>query len=176
MDLFRDDSALLVVDMVRDFAHPQGALPVPDAVEIIDDIAELAGEARGKGIPVIYANDAHEPDDEEFEKWPPHAVSGTPGAEVVEELEPHPEDHVVEKKRFSAFFDTELDSLLRGLDVGHLVITGTVTNICVLATALDATMRGYEVTVPRFAVAGLDSEDHEYALKQIDQVLGGEVL
>lgn len=176
MSIYTDSSALLIIDMVNDFADPDGALFVPSAREIISRVADLARMARKRGLPVLHVKDTHEPDDQEFENWPPHAVEGTWGARVIEQLEPSESDYVVEKKRFSAFFETGLDGLLEDLGVSHLVLTGTVTNICILATAIDALMRGYEVTVPSDAVAGLEEEHHRSALEQIHEVLGGEVV
>lgn len=176
MSLFTEKSALIIVDMINDFVRPQGALPVPAAMGIVPFIASLVDEARKKGIPVIYADDSHDPDDKEFDDWPDHAVEGTEGARVVDELEPQEEDHIVTCKSYSGFFGTRLDELLSELGVRHLVITGTVTNICVYATCLDAYMRGYEITVPRDGVAGLDEQEHEFALRQIEKVLFGEVV
>lgn len=176
MGVFTGSSALLVIDMVKDFVDPDGALSVPGARTVVPRISDLIREARDDGIPVIYVNDAHDPDDEEFEKWPPHSVAGTEGAKVVEDLEPGNSDHVLEKKRFSAFYGTRLDELLEELGVDHLVMTGTVTNICIFASTLDALMRGYRVTVPGDAVAGIDEGDHDFALRQIEEVFGAEVL
>ena len=167
---------MIIVDMINDFVEPDGALPVPAAREIVPYIASLAREARERGVTVIYADDTHDPDDKEFEDWPVHAVEGTEGARVVKELEPHEGDHVVPCKSYSGFFQTNLHELLTRLGVDNVVITGTVTNICVYATCLDAYMRGYRITVPRKGVAGLNEEDHTFALRQIEQVLFGEVL
>jgi len=175
MGLFGQNSALLIIDMIYDFVHPEGALLVPDARGIIDQIRELAGEARSLDLPVIYVNDSHDPDDEEFKHWPKHAVEDTKGSEVIEELEPVEGDYVLPKKKFSVFFETDLDDLLKKLNVRHLVLTGTVTNICILASAMEAVMRGYDITVPRAAVAALTDEEHEFALGQIENVFGGEV-
>lgn len=176
MSVFQDHSVLLVVDMVHDFVDPGRALSVPDARGIVTFIGELAAEARKNGVPVIYVNDSHDPDDREFEKWPPHSVVGTYGAQVVDEIAPMQKDYVLGKKRYSAFFETELDQLLVKLAANHIVITGTITNYCVYATALDATMRGYRVTVPEKGVAALSEEDQKIALKQIKQVLDAEVV
>ena len=176
MTVFKEKSALLIVDMVHDFVDPEGTLYVPAARGIIGNIRELAAQAREAGVPVIYVNDSHEPDDSEFEKWPPHSITGSAGSRIIPELEPRPGDHILGKKRYSAFFQTELDELLKRLGVNHLVITGTVTNFCVFATALDAAMRGYDITVPRDGVAALSDEDQEVALKQISQVAGAELV
>ncbi len=176
MSVFTGGSALLIVDMLNDFVKKDGSLTVSEAEGIVERIAQLAEEARQEGVPVIYVNDSHDTDDEEFDRWPRHAEKGTTGAEVIEELNPRPGDYVVEKTRFSGFFKTDLEGLIERLGVDHLVITGTVTNICVLATAMDASMRGYRVSVPADGVAGLNEDDHLFALKHIEQVLGGDIL
>lgn len=176
MSVFTPESALLIVDMVRDFAEANGSLFVPAARGIIPEIRLLANEAREESVPVIYANDSHDPDDREFQKWPPHCVQGTPGSEIVEELEPQEKDYLISKKRFSAFYGTELDDILRSLGVKRLVITGTVTNICVFVTALEAAMRDYDVVVPSKAVAALTEEEHIFSLKQMQDVFGIEVI
>lgn len=176
MGVFTENSALLIADMIFDFVDPDGMLYVPGIEKIVPRVAGLIAEAREAGAPVIYVNDAHDPDDEEFEQWGPHAIVGTPGTRVVDELAPREGDHVLEKKRYSAFYETGLDDLLKELGVRHLVITGTVTNICVLVSSIEALMRGYRVTVPRDAVQGLNEADHDFALEQIEKVFGGEVV
>lgn len=176
MDVFTEKSALLIADMIFDFVDPQGKLYVPGIEVIVPVNAALIAKARDLGIPVIYVNDSHDPDDEEFEQWGPHAIAGTPGTDVVSELAPEEGDYVLDKKRYSAFYGTELDELLKKLVVEHLVITGTVTNICVMVSAIEALMRGYRVTVPSKAVHALSDEDQRMALDQIERVFGGEVL
>ncbi len=176
MEIFGEHSALLIADMIFDFVDPKGKLYVPGVETIVPRIAQLISEARGKGLPVIYVNDAHDPDDEEFQLWGEHAVKGTPGTEVVSELAPEDGDYVLEKKRYSAFYGTGLDELLERLGVDHLVITGTVTNICVMVSAIEALMRGYRVTVPKDAVHALSDADQQTALDQIGRVFGGRVV
>jgi nicotinamidase-related amidase len=134
-------------------------------------IAKRLEEARSSGTPVVYVCDAHEPDDVEFRLWPPHAVGDTPGAEVVEELAPGEGELVVTKTTLSAFYNTGLEEALGRLRAEHLIITGVVTNICVLFAVLEAQVRGYRVTVPPDCVAGLNEEDHAFALRQIQDVL-----
>jgi nicotinamidase-related amidase len=131
-------------------------------------------EARRAGIPVIYVCDAHAPDDPEFSLmgWPPHAVKETEGAQVVAELAPQKEEKVIGKTSYSGFFGTELDDTLKHLGVKELVLTGCVTNICILYTAADAVMRGYRVYVPVDTVANLDDKEGAFALDQMEKVLG----
>jgi len=176
MGIFTDRSALLIVDMIYDFVHPLGALAVPGAEKIVPTIVALAREARRMGIPVIHVTDSHEAGDREFELWPEHAVAGSGGSRPVAGLEPRENDYHLEKKRYSAFFETDLKKILLETDVEHLVITGTVTNICVLTTSTDAVMMGFTVTIPRAGVAALNDEDQQFAFRQIEQVLGGKVI
>ncbi len=169
--------ALLVIDMVRDFVEPDGKLFVgPAAAEVVRAIASRIAEARAQGWPVVYVCDRHAPDDSEFAMFPPHCVAGTPGAEVVAELGPWPEDRVIPKRRYSAFFQTDLDLTLRELGVDEIVLTGVCTNICDLYTAADARMLGYRVVVPRDCVASFDEAAHEFALKEMERTLGVHVV
>lgn len=163
--------ALLIMDMLNDFIKRGAPLEVPKARGIIRNIRRELEKARMAGIPVIYCCDRHEPRDREFEVWPPHAVRGTQGAEIIEELRPIKGEPVVAKKTYSAFYRTSLEKTLKGLGVKHLILTGVVTNICILYTAVDAYMRGYEITVHEDCVAGLKAGDSLFALRQIKGVL-----
>jgi len=68
------EDALLIIDMLNDFVHPKGALYIPGAEKIIPNVKRELDRAHQSGIPVIYVNDAHQPDDPEFKVWPKHAV------------------------------------------------------------------------------------------------------
>jgi len=165
------EDALLIIDMLNDFVHPRGALYIPGAEKIIPNVKRELDRAHQSGIPVIYVNDAHQPDDPEFKVWPKHAVEGTWGAQVVDELKPQPNDIIVYKISYSGFYGTNLHNILRELAISRLRVTGVATSICVLYTAVDALMRGYEVEVIPDAVAGLTPEDHKFALRQLTEVL-----
>ncbi len=168
--------ALLVIDMLKDFVYENGALPVPRAMDIVPCINEKIREFRERGEPIVFVCDAHDENDREFKVWGRHAVEGTEGAEVIDELDKREEDIVVKKKRFSAFFETNLEEILREKGVDTLVITGVLTNICVLHTAADASMRNFKVVVPKECVATVDDKTQEWALRHISEVLGGEVV
>jgi len=169
--------ALLVVDMLNDFVLAGAPLEVPRAREILPALRQRIAAARRDGIPVIYVCDAHAADDREFVRmgWPPHAIAGTSGAEVVTELAPRPGDPRVAKTSYSGFHATDLESLLRKLAVEELILTGCVTSICILYTAADAVMRGFHVLVPVDCVAPLDPADGVFALRQMKNVLGVDV-
>ncbi len=170
--------ALIIIDMLNDFVLEGAPLEVPDTRKVLLNIRREIDRAHEEGSPVIYVCDTHAPDDPEFSRfgWPPHAVRGTEGGQVIEELKPAPGDHVVEKHSYSSFHDTRLHELLQELGVKALRLTGTVTHICILFGASDAVLLGYDVTVPGDCVAGIDSEDHNAAMRIMKNVLGVKVL
>ena len=109
-------TAILVVDMLNDFVT--GALKCDRGLAIVPKTAKLLQEARKNGVPVIFCNDAHVKDiDHELKLWGDHAIAGTPGAEVIPELEVCDKDYIVPKRRYSGFFHTDLDLLLKELGV-----------------------------------------------------------
>ncbi len=166
--------ALLVIDLLNDFVLPGAPLEVPDARKIIPVVKREIEKARASGSPVIFVCDAHQPGDKEFSKfgWPAHAVKGTKGAEIIEELKPAKDDTVIRKTTYSGFYATELEETLKWLGVDSLRLTGDVTHICILFTASDAVLRDYAVTVIEDGIAGLSREDHEAALRIMKNVLG----
>jgi len=166
--------ALLVIDMLNDFVLKGAPLEVPDTRTIIPIVKKEIEKAHDAGNPVIYVCDAHAPDDKEFSKfgWPAHAVRGTAGAEVIDELKPSKNDIVIKKTTYSGFFGTELDGTMKRLGVDSIRITGDVTHICVMFTASDAVLRDYRVTVVEKGVAGIAPEDHQAALRIMKNVMG----
>ncbi len=139
-------TALVVVDMLNDFVH--GVLANPAARRIITPVGRLAEAARSRNDwIVVYANDAHLPEDFELRVFPPHAMAGTEGAQVVDELRPAEGDTVVGKRAYSAFTDTDLDQALRRHGVDHLVLVGQHTDCCVRHTSYDAFVRELAITV-----------------------------
>jgi nicotinamidase-related amidase len=170
--------ALVVVDMLNDFVRPGAPLEVPETRAILPALRRRIRKARRDGELVVYVCDSHRKDDPEFARmgWPPHAVEGTPGAGVVASLAPEPGDVVVEKRTYSGFHGTPLHFVLRGHGIRSLTLAGCVTNICILYTAADAAMRGYDATVDERFVAGLAPDAHAFALDQMERVLGVQVI
>ncbi len=175
VELPAKEAALIVVDMQNDFAHPQGALFVPEAPQSVPAIQLLLRRAREAGARVVYTQDWHREDDPEFQIWPRHAVAGTWGAEILEELKPEPGDLVVQKVRYDAFYGTPLDHYLHLWGVRHVVVTGTVANICVLHTAGSAALRWYQVVLPEDATSALTPFDLQAALRQVTFLYQGKV-
>jgi nicotinamidase-related amidase len=163
--------------MLNDFLEEEGALYCgPASRAIVPFVTRKIREAREAGEPVFFICDRHTPDDREFEMFPAHCIAGTAGAGVTPELVHREGDLVIPKRRFSAFYGTDLDLHLREMGVEELVLVGVCTNICVFFTAADARMRNYRVTVPREGVASFDEEAHSFALGQMEKVLGVEVV
>jgi len=175
VELAASETALVVVDMQNDFAHPDGALFVPDAEKTIPTIRQLLERFREKGAPIFFTQDWHDEDDPEFKIWPRHAVAGTWGAEIVAELAPRPGEKVVRKLRYDGFYGTPLEHLLRLAGVRTLVLVGTVANICVLHTAGSAALRWFEVVLPEDGTSALTPFDLVAALRQVTFLYQGKV-
>jgi len=169
--------ALVVVDMIEDFVREGGALYCgPTMATIVPVIKREISRARGDGEPVVYLTDNHLPDDAEFKIFPPHAIAGTKGAQIVPELAPAKDDVVIPKRRYSGFFGTDLDITLRERGVDTLRLVGDCTNICVLYTAADARNLGYAVEVVQDGVTSFDEEAHRDALRELEKKLGAKLL
>jgi len=166
-------TALVVVDMQNDFVREGGGLLVPDAEATIPAIRMLLELARANGVRVVYSQDTHRDGDPEWRIWPEHAREGSWGWEIVDELAPAPDDVVLRKPRYDAFYGTPLNHLLRLWGVDTLVMCGTIANICVQYTAASAALRWYEVVIPRDAISALDPFDLESSLRQTAFVLAG---
>jgi nicotinamidase-related amidase len=175
VELRPSDTALLIVDMQNDFVDPKGALFVPSSRNTIEPIRRLITKFREAGALVIYTQDWHMKDDPEFKIWGVHAVAGTWGAEIIDELKPEKDDILIKKYRYDAFFETPLDYVLRVKGIRNLVVVGTVANICVLHTAGSAALRWYNVVVPEDGISALTEFDQIAALRQIDFLYKGKI-
>lgn len=171
----RAKCALLVIDELGDpTGGPLEAVLLPSILQT----AKLATAARAAGMPVIFTNDAHIPGlDRELVLWGTHGIAGTPEAQTSPLLDPQPTDYVVEKRRYSGFFQTGLLLLLNELGVDTLICCGMDTNICVKHTVADAYFNNFNIIVVEDATAtflvgdqesGLDYMKTCYAAKIID--------
>ncbi len=168
--------ALLVIDMLRDFLDKDGALSIGDSTTIIKNVASRIEKSRKNGDAIIYIMDRHLPQDAEFKMFPPHCLEGEPGSEIVDELTPAKGDLRICKRRYSAFFGTDLDLSLRELGITELELVGVCTQICVLYTAADARMLSYDVTVRKECVDSFDKKAHEFALEEMEKTLGVKII
>lgn len=169
--------ALLVIDMLKDFLDKNGALFCgKDARNIIPFVQEKIIQAHKEKRLVIYICDQHKKDDLEFNLFPKHCVEGTEGAEVIDELEVLPSDIVVKKTRYSGFYGTNLERILKEKKVDSIEVVGVCTSICVMDTVGDLRNRDYQVTVYKDGVADFDPEASKFALKRIEKIYGVKVL
>ena len=181
--------ALAVVDMQNDFVDAEVGSYALGAETMVSRISRLIDAARGAGTPVIFSQEAHRasgidggrllwngrsgwvtgrhPRATPGAKPAPPCIEGTRGYEIVNALKPHADDVRIVKRRFSIFFGTELDQILRRLEIETLLIVGVCTDVCVLWTAGDACQRDYHVRVLEDCVAGTSAESHDAALKLI---------
>ena len=169
-------AAVLVVDMVNGFLEPGRNLYCGDASrEIIPRVRALVEREIAAGAAVFFICDTHDPDDLEFEMFPVHCVRGTSEAEVIPELADLAESEkatVIRKRRYSAFFDTDLERRLADAAPDKIIICGVCTDICVMHTASDARNRDYAVEAPADCVASFDQAAHDFALKHMKEILG----
>jgi nicotinamidase-related amidase len=131
--------AFIVVDMLRGaFTNPD-ALLFRESRKIIPVIHDLIEGAHTHDFPVVFACDSFMRGDFIFKgRMREHAIRGTDEVKVIPELTPQPGDTVLEKRRFSAFFKTDLDQTLRLWNIQTVIVMGVTTHVCVLTTALDA--------------------------------------
>lgn len=163
-------AAVLVVDMINDFCKPGGAMVLPGCEPLWPRQRAVIEAARAGGAPVIWIHDSHRRNmrrDREFLKRSPHCVEGTWGVEIIDELGARVDDIHVIKHRYSGFFQTDLDLVLKDMQVDQLIVFGVVTNICVRSTVHDAFFNGYEVVVPRDCCAATGPREHESTLYDI---------
>lgn len=165
--------ALLIIDMLKDFCVKDGILALDYkgntyAQPIIPFIAAKASEFKD----IIFICDSHDKDDVEFQRFPKHCIRGTEGAEIIDELK-EIKGTIITKQRYSGFYNTQLAQLIDSFDEVHVV--GVCTNICVLYTVEELCNRDKKVVVYSDGVASFDPEAHQFALKQMEQVLGAEI-
>lgn len=169
---------LLVLDMLEGFLHEKNPLYCgPQAEAIIPFVKNKIEEYAKSGELVVFIADNHDQHDWEFKKFPPHCIKGTSQAEVVHELKGVAKrELLITKTRYSAFFKTNLAEVLEKEKPDLVEVVGVCTNICVLYTVEELGNLDYHVRVYRDGVASFDMEGHEWALKQMQTVLGAEVV
>ena len=165
--------ALIIVDMLKDFVD--GELANPRAQAIVDPLKRLLAHARENRWVVVFSNDAHKPGDPELKVWGEHAMEGSPGAQVIDELVPKEGEIVSPKRTYGAFDETGLGEQLKGLGVDEVVLTGQHTHICVRHSSYGALRNGFEITVPRDAVCAFEGVDEDDALDYLKMAYGANV-
>jgi nicotinamidase-related amidase len=186
-----DATALLVIDMQRDFLDPQGYI-ARSGVDVsvlracIPNVRRLLDAARATGIRVIHTREGHRPDLSDLPAVKARRaaragaaigsvgplgrllVRGEPGHAIIPELEPLPTETVIDKPGFGAFHATDLEQVLRTGGIGALTIAGVTTDICVHSTLREAVDRGFECLTVGDACAAGDPAIHAAMLACID--------
>lgn len=178
--------ALLVIDYSYDFVALDGKLTAGEpAIALEDSIADRMDAANKNGEEIFfmmdlhYENDTHHP---EHKLFPPHNIKGTPGRElygkvldIYKDIEGQDNVFFLDKTRYSAFSGTPLHHLLRERGIDTVVLTGVVTDICIMHTAVDAYNLGYNIIVPESCVASFNPDGHKVSLAHFKNTLGATV-
>ena len=182
--------ALVIVDMQNDFVREGAPMEVPDARKTIPQHQRLIEFCRTAGIPIIYTRFLAGPNRTLIYEWSPELEPPTLACQrgykryyadidktlecvdVVDEIYPQPSDYIIDKYGYGAFHNTALDDTLRSLGVESLIITGTVTQICVEETARGAFHHGYKTTLVADAVSSYMPDLHAATLKNFAHKFG----
>ena len=168
-------NAVLVIDMLRGFLEEGCPLYCgAKAKRIVPNIQGLLERELAQGSKVFFLCDNHAPDDLEFKMFPPHCIAGTAESELIPELSSY-QGEVIPKRRFSGFFETQLEEKLRQLKPEKVIVCGVCTDICVLHTVANARNRDYQVEVPVDCVASFDERAHHSALEHMEKILGAKL-
>lgn len=204
-DFEMGSACLLIIDMQNDFLSPEGYFavnqhwPVERFRKMMEDVARLRREVKQAGGRVIYTATGYSPDgsdaytnrhrilpsifiepDGRPRQHSAAVTKGSWGAEIIPALAPEGDDYVVHKRRFNAFYQTELEHMLRCWNIKTLIVTGVITEVCVESTVREAFIRDFDVLVVREGVGSWSKERHEASLVNMDfsyaRVVGGEEL
>jgi nicotinamidase-related amidase len=169
------DTAVLVVDMLNSYQHPDAEVLIPNVAEIIDPLAELVESARkSDDVDLVYVNDNYGDFSAEFSDIVRSALAGA-RPDLVRPIVPDDDSRLVTKVRHSVFYSTPVAYLLGRLGTKRLILTGQVTEQCILYSALDAYVRHFPVVIPTDAVAHIDAELGAAALKMMEANMDAEL-
>jgi nicotinamidase-related amidase len=170
------DTALLVIDMLNAYRHDDADLLIPNVEAVIEPLAGLIGRAkRSDRFDVVYVNDIYGDFSADYRDIVRAALEGA-RPDLVAPIAPDPDCRMLTKVRHSAFYSTPLGYLLGQLSCRTVILTGQVTEQCILYSALDAYVRHFDVVVPTDAVAHIDGELADAALRMIERNMGGRLV
>jgi nicotinamidase-related amidase len=164
MELDRDRAAMLVIDMQRFFLDPSSPTFTSGGLAILPNVKRLIEAFRKAQRPVIFTRHVHHPNGLDAGImgwwWQGMCREGTPESEIHDQIAPRPEEKVILKHRYSAFYNTDLETILRCLKIKDLVIVGIMTNLCCESTARDAYYRDYRLFFPADATGSTNEQMH----------------
>ncbi|WP_253717367.1 isochorismatase family cysteine hydrolase [Sphingomonas sp. AP4-R1] len=173
-DTPRDQSALLIIDMISTLEFPEADKMLPAIRSAALAIAKLRAAADRQRIPVIYINDNFGEWHSERFRLVERALQNARAVDIVSALAPRDGDYFIIKPQFSGFYATNLPVLLPKLGVDRLVLTGMAADVCVLFTAADAHMRDYRLWIPSDAVCAMSSARKRWSLQTAHASMGAE--
>ena len=167
-------TALLIVDMVKDFTDPQGLVFYPQNREILPKIRRVLDKCREKNVLILFLQHCNRKGkfDRKAAAMRPNCIEGSGGEQIDPMLPVLESDYVIKKRRYSGFFATDLDLVLREHDVKNVLIVGTKTNCCIRATVTDAFYLDYEGYVISDCVATNSETVNQVHLEDINKYLG----
>ncbi|GAB3059564.1 cysteine hydrolase family protein [Salinicoccus sesuvii] len=180
------NNALLVIDYSYDFAAPDGRLTAGTAAQAIEAaLVEKIKTSHEAGTPIFFMMDLHFDDDEmhpESKLFPAHNIENTNGRElygevrdIYQQIKDAKNVFFIDKRRYSSFAGTPLHQLLLERKIDAVTLTGLVTDICIMHTAVDAYNLGYDIIVPSDCVASFNEPAHEMALEHFKNALGATI-
>lgn len=175
----RDNTALAIIDMQKDFLDNDAACFIPGGRDVVPATKELLDAFRDAGLPVIHVITVWQRDGVDMSRFTTSEIllerglrEGEPGVDPVAELTPLETEYIIRKQRYSGFYSTGLEHLLRSLGTVHLVVAGVATNYCVRSTVHDAAFRDFLPVVARDCAKSYTSEEHEQTLRDIETGFG----
>jgi nicotinamidase-related amidase len=166
--------ALLLVDVISDFAHEDGEALLASFRERHAALVSVLERARKHDVPVVYANDNRGAWDGDVNRLVRQAIEGR-GGDLVAQVAPREGDRFVVKPRYSAFDHTPLVLLLRELEIERVLLAGTATEMCVVQTAIDAKEEGFKVSILVDACATTNPRVERLALEYAETIVGARV-
>jgi nicotinamidase-related amidase len=167
-------SALIVVDMLNTYEHEDAERLASNVESTVAPISRLVGRARDDDVPVVYVQDSYGDWNTSAEKLARQAMEGR-HPELVEPILPPDDAAFIVKARHSVFYQTLLEYLLDRQGAGRIVLTGQVTEQCILYSALDAYVRHFEVSIPRDGVAHIHQNLGDAALEMMERNMDAEI-
>ncbi len=173
-ELNMEKSALIIVDMVKDFTDENGLVFYPQNREILPKIKEVLEDCRKNNLLIIFLQHSYRANkfDKNLANMRPNCIEGSGGDQIDSMLKVEDKDYVIKKRRYSGFVGTDLDMVLRENNIKNTIIVGTKTNCCIRATVTDAYNLDYMPIVIRECVATNDQTVNDVHLTDIDKYLG----
>lgn len=169
-------AVLLVIDMQNDFINKNSMVYTPMAETILPNLKKLIKVCRQAKLPIVYTAHIHQDpkvDGGLTTQWWPELrdkkvlVAGSKGAEIYSEIAPRPDEKIIYKHRYSAFYNTNLELTLEGLKATDLIISGVMTNVCCESTARDGFFRDFRIFFLADGTGSVDEELHLSTLRTL---------